>query len=198
MTKQGPAEFRSPGSFCSWLSKHHSKTPELIVRIYRNHAAYKGITYGQALDAALCFGWIDGVRRSFDDDSFTIRFSPRRPGSIWSLVNVSHAQRLIKAGRMARPGLSAFQARDPERTGVYSFEQRPTELSPAHIREFRAKKKAWEFFQGQAPWYRRTSAYWVMSAKRVETREKRLGVLITCSGRGEPNPALARPQKPGR
>lgn len=196
MTKQNPAEFRSPGSFRSWLVKNHDTTSALIVRIFRNHAAHTGITYAQALDEALCFGWIDGVRRSFNNDSFTIRFSPRRPASIWSLVNVAHAQRLIKVGRMARPGLVAFQARDRKRTGVYSFEQRPSELSAAHVRKFRADTKAWQFFQGQAPWYRRTSAYWVISAKREETREKRLGILIACSGRGQPIPALARQRKP--
>ncbi|HEX7573901.1 MAG TPA: YdeI/OmpD-associated family protein [Bacteroidota bacterium] len=198
MTKQIPAEFRSPGSFRSWLTRNRASTPELIVRLYRTHAGDRGITYAQALDEALCFGWIDGVRRSFDKDSFTTRFSPRRPGSIWSLVNVAHAQRLIKEGRMAKPGLVAFQARDQKRTGVYSSEQRPSELAPAHVRKFRAEKRAWEFFQGQAPWYRRTSAYWVISAKREETREKRLGILIACSGRGEPIPALARPRKSGR
>jgi uncharacterized protein YdeI (YjbR/CyaY-like superfamily) len=198
MANQMPADFRTPASFRSWLAKNHAGTPELIVRLYRTHAVNKGITYAQALDEAICFGWIDGVRRRFDKDSFTVRFSPRRPGSIWSLVNVSHAQRLIKDGRMARPGLVAFQARDKKRTGVYSFEQRPSDLSAAHVRKFRAEKEAWEFFQGQAPWYRRTSAYWVISAKREETREKRLGILIACSGRGEPLPALARPRKPDR
>lgn len=197
MATEEPADFRSPASFRSWLVKNHDTSSELIVRIFRKYAAHAGITYAQALDEALCFGWIDGVRRSFDKDSFTIRFSPRRPGSIWSLVNVAHAQRLIKEGRMAKTGLVAFQARDQKRTRVYSFEQRPSELSAAHVRKFRAEKKAWEFFQGQAPWYRRTSAYWVISAKREETREKRLGILIACSGRGEPIPALARPRKSG-
>ena len=192
-----PADFHSPASFRSWLKKNHASTSALIVRLYRNHAENKGITYAQALDEALCFGWIDGVRRSFDKDSFTVRFSPRRGGSIWSLVNVGHAQRLIKDGRMAKSGLVAFQSRDEKRTGVYSFEQRPTKLSPGHVRKFRSEKKAWEFFQSQAPWYRRTSAFWVMSAKREETREKRLGILIACSGRGAPIPALARPKKSG-
>jgi uncharacterized protein YdeI (YjbR/CyaY-like superfamily) len=197
MATEEPADFHSPASFRSWLKKNNASTAALIVRLYRNHAANKGITYAQALDAALCFGWIDGVRRSYDKDSFTVRFSPRRGRSIWSLVNVARAQRLIKEGRMATPGLVAFQARDRKRTGVYSFEQRPSELSAAHVRKFRAEKKAWEFFQGQAPWYRRTSAYWVISAKREQTREKRLGILIACSGRGEPIPALARPGKTG-
>ena len=171
-----PADFHSPASFRSWLKKNHASTSALIVRLYRNHAENKGITYAQALDEALCFGWIDGVRRSFDKDSFTVRFSPRRGGSIWSLVNVGHAQRLIKDGRMAKSGLVAFQSRDEK---------------------FRSEKKAWEFFQSQAPWYRRTSAFWVMSAKREETREKRLGILIACSGRAAPIPALARPKKSG-
>ena len=197
LATEEPKDFRSPGSFRSWLKKHHASASALIVRLYRNHAANKGITYAQALDEALCFGWIDGVRRSFDKDSFTIRFSPRRPGSIWSRVNVAHVQRLIQEGRMAGPGLVAFQARDEKRIGVYSFEQRPTELSPGLARKFRAERKAWEFFQSQAPWYRRTSSFWVMSAKREETQERRLGILIACSGRGAPIPALARPKKSG-
>jgi uncharacterized protein YdeI (YjbR/CyaY-like superfamily) len=196
MSEKSPGDFRTPASFRSWLSKNHAHTSELIVRLYKTHAAPKGITYAQALDEALCFGWIDGVRRSLDKDSFTTRFSPRRTKSIWSRVNVAHVKRLIKEGRMAGPGLVAFQARDHQRTGIYSFEQRPSTLSPAHTRRFRAEKKAWEFFQKQAPWYRRTSSFWVMSAKREETREKRLGILIDCSARGKSIPALARDRKP--
>ena len=196
MAKQTPREFRTPASFRSWLKKNHACSSELIVRLYRAHAAGKGITYAQALDEALCFGWIDGVRRSFDTDSFTTRFSPRRPRSIWSNVNVQHVQRLIKEGRMAKPGLAAFDARDKKRTGIYSFEQRPSELSPALGKKFRAQKKAWAHFQSRPPWYKRVSIFWVMSAKREETRDKRLGVLIACSGRGEPIPALARERKP--
>jgi uncharacterized protein YdeI (YjbR/CyaY-like superfamily) len=111
-------------------------------------------------------------------------------------VNVQHVQRLIKEGRMAKPGLAAFDARDKKRTGIYSFEQRPSELSPALGKKFRAQKKAWAHFQSRPPWYKRVSIFWVMSAKREETRDKRLGVLIACSGRGEPIPALARERKP--
>ena len=197
MTRQTPADFRSPAAFRTWLSKHHANSPALLVRVHRNHAAHRGITYAQALDEALCFGWIDGVRRSLDGDSFSIRFSPRRPGSIWSRVNVSHVKRLIKAGRMTGPGLAAFQARDPRRTALYSFENRPSKLAPALSRRFRSKKRAWEYFQRQAPWYRRTSIYWVMSAKREDTRERRLGILIACSGAGKSIPALARNREPG-
>jgi uncharacterized protein YdeI (YjbR/CyaY-like superfamily) len=198
MEKRIHMEFRNPAAFRSWLKKNHAASPELTVRTYRVHAANKGTTYAQALDEALCFGWIDGVRRSLDKDSFTIRFSPRRPRSIWSNVNVQHVQRLIKEGRMAGPGLAAFEARDHTRTGIYSFEQRPSELPPALGKKFRAHKKAWAHFQARAPWYRRVSIFWVMSAKREETRDKRLGVLIACSGRGEPIPALARARKPSR
>ena len=198
MKIKGPQDFPTPAAFRAWLKKNHAIKDELIVRLYRVHAADRGITYRQALDEALCFGWIDGVRRSLDKDSFTIRFSPRRQRSIWSLINVAHVKRLIASGRMTRPGLVAFQARDRKRTGVYSFEQRPSVLSPALIREFRRNKKAWEFFQGQPPWYRRTSSYWVRSAKRKETREKRLSVLIDCSARGRPIPALAWNRKPDR
>ncbi|HMK38147.1 MAG TPA: YdeI/OmpD-associated family protein [Bacteroidota bacterium] len=198
MTKKSPGSFASPAAFRAWLKKNHAGTDELIVRLYRVHAADRGITYRQALDEALCFGWIDGVRRSLDTDSFTIRFSPRKPRSIWSLINVAHVKRLIASGRMTRPGLLAFRARDSKRTGVYSFEQRPSKLSPAHVRKFRRNRKAWDFFQDQAPWYRRTSSFWVMNAKREETREKRLDLLIACSARGKPIPALAWGRKPGR
>ncbi len=196
MAEQLPAEFRTPAAFRSWLKKNHSVSPELIVRTYRVHASNNGITYAQALDEALCFGWIDGVRHSLDKDSFTVRFSPRKPRSTWSYVNVRHAVRLITEGRMEKPGLAAFEARDRKRTGIYSFEQRPTELSPALGKKFRDQKKAWAFFQARAPWYKRVSIFWVMSAKREETRKKRLGILIACSGRGEPIPALARERKP--
>jgi uncharacterized protein YdeI (YjbR/CyaY-like superfamily) len=196
MNRKRPGEFRAPEEFRSWLEKHHARTPELIIRLYRTHAADKGITYAQALDEALCFGWIDGVRRSLDRDSFTARFSPRRQRSIWSRVNGIHARRLIKEGRMAKPGLAAYQARDHQRTGVYSFENRPSKLAPALSKKFRSEKNAWEFFQRQAPWYRRTCMYWVMSAKREETRERRLGLLIACSDLGKPIPALARERKP--
>ena len=150
------------------------------------------MTYAQALDESLCYGWIDGVRWSLDRDSYTIRFTPRRPRSIWSRINVGHVQRLIREGRMARPGLIAFQKRDRRRTGIYSFERRPMELSVPLGRKFRSQKTAWTFFQHQPPGYRRICTYWVMSAKREETRRNRLDVLIDCSERGRPIPALAR------
>jgi uncharacterized protein YdeI (YjbR/CyaY-like superfamily) len=186
-----PTSFRTPAAFRAWLAKDHARVAELLVRCFKVHAADLGITYAQALDEALCYGWIDGVRRGVDADSFSIRFTPRKPTSHWSRVNVAHVERLTKAGRMARPGLDAFARRTEARTGVYSFE-RPCELAPTHIKAIRANRTAWDFYQSQAPWYRRTTAHWVMSAKREGTRQNRLAQLIDCSARGKPIPPLDR------
>jgi uncharacterized protein YdeI (YjbR/CyaY-like superfamily) len=188
---RSPTSFRTPAAFRAWLAKNHAKVAELIVRCRKVHAADRGITYAQALDEALCHGWIDGVRRSLDADSFSIRFTPRTPKSNWSRVNVAHVARLTKAGRMAQPGLDAFARRTEDRTGVDSFERRD-ELAPAHLETIRASRAAWDYYQRQAPWYRRTTARWVMSAKLEGTRAKRLAQLIDCSARGEPIPPLDR------
>jgi uncharacterized protein YdeI (YjbR/CyaY-like superfamily) len=190
---QGAAltSFRSQAALRAWLKKNHGRETELILRCFKVHAADQGVTYAQALDEALCFGWIDGVRRSVDAHSFSIRFTPRKPTSIWSRVNISHVERLTRAGRMMQPGLAAFAARTEARTGVYSFE-RETELAPAYATLFRANNAAWDYYQAQAPWYRRTSTHWVMSAKKSETRERRLAQLIDCSSRREPIPQLDR------
>jgi uncharacterized protein YdeI (YjbR/CyaY-like superfamily) len=163
------------------------------VRLFKVHTAHRGLTYAQALDEALCFGWIDGVRRGCDEDTFAIRFTPRKPRSTWSRVNVAHVERLVAAGRMAKPGRTAYAAREAERTGLYSFERRAMTLAPAYARAFRAHAAAWTFFQAQAPWYRRTCTYWVMSAKKEETRGKRLAQLVACSARRTRIPQLARP-----
>lgn len=194
MTPSAPTVFKTPAAFRTWLEKNHAKAAELTVRLFRVHAASRGMTYRQALDEALCFGWIDGVRRSFDESSFTIRFTPRKPRSIWSRINVAHVERLLAAGRMAKPGLAAFEKREESRTGLYSFERRAMALAPAYLEAFRASEAAWAYFQEQAPWYRRTSAYWVMSAKKPETRAKRLAILIDCSAKRTPIPQLARPR----
>jgi uncharacterized protein YdeI (YjbR/CyaY-like superfamily) len=188
---KSPTSFRTPAAFRAWLAKNHAKVAELLVRCYKVHAADRGITYAQALDEALCYGWIDGVRRSLDADSFCIRFTPRKLKSNWSRVNVAHVARLTKAGRMAEPGLDAFARRTEAPTGVYSFE-RQNELAPTHIKTLRASTAAWEFYQRQAPGYRRTTAHWVMSAKRDETQKKRLAQLIDCSARRKPIPLLDR------
>lgn len=193
MINTGPllTTFRTPAAFRTWLTRNHAKSRELILRCYKKHAAERGLTYAQALDEALCFGWIDGIRRSVDADSFSVRFTPRKPRSIWSRVNIAHVERLMAAGRMTKPGLDAFALRDEQRTGIYAFE-RQSELEPAFAATFRADKAAWRYYQKQAPWYRRTSTHWIMSAKKEETRAKRLALLIECSARGEPIPQLDR------
>jgi uncharacterized protein YdeI (YjbR/CyaY-like superfamily) len=176
---------------------HHADTPALLLRLFKVHAAHRGITYPQALDEALCFGWIDGVRRSLDADSFSQRFTPRTPRSIWSRVNIAHVERLKKSGRMAPAGLTAFNARDERRTAMYSFEQRRPELAPASVKTFRANAAAWAFYAAQPPGYRRITAHWVMSAKREETRAKRLGILMDCAAKGARIPQLTAGPKKG-
>jgi len=187
-----PIHFATPAAFRAWLRRHHASAAGIVVRIARKHAAGAGISYSQALDEALCYGWIDGVRRRFDAESFTIRFTRRKPGSIWSRRNVEHAERLARTGRMAAAGLKAFAARTSARSGVYSFEQRPTRLTRAQLAIFRKQRGAWAWYRQEAPWYRRTSSFWVLSAKRAQTRERRLAILIACSARGERIPPLRR------
>lgn len=180
-----PVTFTSAARFRAWLRTNHRKAEELLVRIRKVDSSRAGITYAEALDEALCYGWIDGVRRRIDDDSFSIRFTPRKPKSIWSRINVAHIARLKAGGRMRPAGLAAFAAREEHRTGIYSFEQAPKELTAGYLRRFRADRGAWTWFQAQAPWYRRVTTHWVVSAKREETRERRLAQLIASSARGQ-------------
>src|SRR5215211_3256890 len=133
--------FSSPAQFRQWLEQNHDRATELLVRFHKKSSGKKSITYAEALDEALCFGWIDGVRRNLNETSYTIRFTPRKPKSIWSLVNVKHVERLQKEGRMQAAGLEAYARRDPKRTGIYSFENRPRDLSPAYEKIFRENKK---------------------------------------------------------
>jgi len=184
--------FRDPAGFRAWLERHHDSETELVVRLYKVHAKEKGLTYTQALDEALCFGWIDGVRRGGDEESFSIRFTPRKSKSTWSAVNIKRVAELEAAGRMHESGLAAFRKRSAERSGIYAYENRQTELSADYEKQFRADRRAWDFFQKQAPWYRRTSIYWVMSAKKEETRERRLTSLIEFSAKRKPIPQLDR------
>jgi len=180
-----PRFFANQIQFHAWLAKNHSSQKELLAGFHKKSSGTKSITYPEALDEALCFGWIDGVRKSFDKDSYTIRFTPRKPKSIWSNINVRHIERLKKEGRMQAAGLAAFDARDPKRTGIYSFENRPRELSKEYQQIFRANRQGWEFFNAQAPFYKRTVAFWVMSAKKEETQLSRLNRLIDASARGK-------------
>jgi len=188
-----PQAFRSAAAFRAWLRRNGKRETALVVRLFKVDHRHRGMTYGEALDEALCWGWIDGVRHPHDAESFTVRFTPRKPRSIWSRVNIAHVERLIREGRMAKAGLDAYARREAERTGLYSFEQAALRLAPAYARALRADAAAHRFFTAQAPWYRRTSTYWVMSAKREETRAKRFAQLLACSAKGVRVPPLARP-----
>ena len=190
--KAGPRTFNSAAAFRAWLVRSHRTSKELVVRCFKVGASAQGLTYVEALHEALCFGWIDGVRRGHDEVSYTVRFTPRKRGSIWSRVNVAKMEMLISEGRVAPAGLAAFEAREVSRTAVYSFEREAMQLAPEHVKLFRARQEAWDYFQGRPPGYRRTSVYWVMSARRTETRFRRLAVLIKCSAAGRSIPVLDR------
>jgi uncharacterized protein YdeI (YjbR/CyaY-like superfamily) len=194
--------FSAQREFRKWLAENHAAASELLVGFYKKSSGKKGATYAQALDEALCYGWIDGVRRSIDADSYMIRFTPRKAKSIWSLVNVGHVQRLRKAGKMADSGLKAFAAREQHRTGIYSFEQKRAGLAAKYKKLFRANQRAWQFFAMQAPWYQRTAGYWVSSAKQEDTRMGRLAKLVEVSANGRRldhlTPKAARKSAPSR
>jgi uncharacterized protein YdeI (YjbR/CyaY-like superfamily) len=170
--------FSDRQAFRAWLERHGRTEKELNLRCYKTHAKDRGLTYKEALDEALCFGWIDGVRRSLDEDTFTQRFSPRKADSYWSAVNIRRFGELDKEGRVRPPGREAFDRRSREAKGRYSFESRPKALAPSYMKKLRARERAWRFFARQPPGYRRLMAFWVMSAKRPETRERRLEILI--------------------
>lgn len=176
--------FKSAAAFRAWLERHHATERELFVGFYKKASGRAGITYAEAVDEALSFGWIDGVKRRVDEFSYQHRFTPRTAKSIWSRINIQHAGRLIKTGRMTPAGRKAFAARDPKRSEVYSFENAPRQLPPTGERRFRADRAAWDFFQRQPPGYRRVATFWVVSAKKTETQTRRLEQLIADSRAG--------------
>jgi uncharacterized protein YdeI (YjbR/CyaY-like superfamily) len=180
-----PTFFAVPADFRAWLEENHERESELLVGFYKKATGRPSITWPEAVDEALCFGWIDGIRRSLGDESYTIRFTPRKPRSTWSAVNIERAKELVAKGRMRPAGLAAFEARSDDRSAIYSYEQRhEARLAPGEEREFRANERAWEFFQGQPPSYRKPALWWVVSAKREETRARRLRTLIDDSASG--------------
>jgi len=176
-----PTYFATAAGFRSWLEVHHAKATEIVLGFYNKASGRGGITYPEALDEALCFGWIDGVRKRIDEHGYSIRFTPRKSVSIWSLVNVRHYERLAKLGRVRSAGQAAYERRDPKKTGVYSFENRPKKLPTAMEKMFRTNQKAWAFWQTQPPGYQRLTIWWVMSAKQSQTQQRRLASLITKS-----------------
>jgi len=186
-----PRFFATPGDFRAWLARHHETAGELLVGFYKRASGRPSITWPESVDEALCFGWIDGVRRSIDDQSYSIRFTPRRKGSIWSAVNIERARALQRLGRMAVAGLAAFEVRRDDRSAIYSYERRRTaELPPEMRKALEANARARKDFEARPPWYRRATAHWVVSAKKEKTRQQRLATLIDCSVRGVPVPPL--------
>lgn len=180
-----PEFFATQAAFRRWLEGHYASKTELWVGFWKKESGRKGMTYEQAVEEALCYGWIDGLAKGHDERSYKQRFTPRKATSVWSAINIGKVERLKAAGRMAPPGLAAFENRDPKRTGLYSFENRDVKLSPVFEKRLRASRKAWTFFAAQPPGYRRLMAFWVMSARREETRERRLAQLIARSTAGE-------------
>jgi uncharacterized protein YdeI (YjbR/CyaY-like superfamily) len=191
-----PRFFPTLPAWRAWLEENHGEAQELWVGLYKRDSGRPSITWPEAVDGALCFGWIDGVRKSVDTISYKIRFTPRKPRSIWSAINVKRATELSTLGFMHPAGLAAFQKREAKRSGIYAYEQRKAaELPAAYEKKFRANQAAWKFFRAQAPWYRRTATYWVISAKREETRWKRLASLIEDSAHQRTISQLTRPAK---
>jgi uncharacterized protein YdeI (YjbR/CyaY-like superfamily) len=192
-----PLFFPTPASFRTWLQKNHATETELWVGYYKKVSGKQSITWEQAVLEALCFGWIDGVRQSIDEESFRQRFTPRKKGSTWSLVNVNHVKRLTKEGLMHPAGLAAFQARTANKTGIYSAENRDKAVLPPELeKRFKAEKKAWKNFQAMAPSYKSAAIWLVISAKQEATREKRLQELIECSAKGTTIKTLTRKSVP--
>ena len=179
-----PRFFKTPGHLRRWLEKNHASATELWIGMYRKASGKGGMSYEEALEEALCFGWIDGLRKRLDEESYVQRFTPRTANSYWSAVNITRVTELKAAGRMHAAGDAAFERRDKSRTGAYSFERQTAKLEPTHEAQFQANTKAWTFFASQAPWYRRVAVHWVTSAKRAETRQRRLETLIKDSAAG--------------
>ena len=181
--------FNAGGEFHAWLESNHDRASELLLGFYKKSAGKKGITYPDALDEALAFGWIDGVRRGVDEERYTIRFTPRKARSIWSNVNVKRVGELIAAGRMKDPGLATFAKRAAERSGIYAYEREAIELDAAAMKALKADRAALAFHEKQPPAYRRLVAHWVMRAKKPETRARRLQILIANAREGKRIPS---------
>jgi uncharacterized protein YdeI (YjbR/CyaY-like superfamily) len=177
-----PAFFRSADAFRQWLERHSGVKQELLVGFYKTGSGKTSITWPESVDEALCFGWIDGVRKRIDDVSYTIRFTPRKPTSIWSSVNIKRVAFLTEQGRMTPLGLKAFATRRENKSGIYSYEKRPDKLVEPYASMLAKKRPAHQFFAKQAPSYQRAAIWWVISAKKEETRLKRAQTLIELSG----------------
>jgi len=195
-TTAGPIFFATPAEFRAWLHEHHATKGEQWVGFHKKGSGRPSITWPESVDEALCYGWIDGLRKSIDDASYMIRFTPRKPDSNWSAVNIGRVAELTNQGRMKPAGLAAFARRRDETSAIYSYEQREqAALDEAEEQQMRANPAAWQFFQAQPRSYRQAAIRWVISAKKVETRQSRLARLIDDSAQGRTVPPLTRPTK---
>jgi uncharacterized protein YdeI (YjbR/CyaY-like superfamily) len=184
--------FKTPNDFRKWLERHHASERELWVGYYKKDSGKQSITWPESVDQALCFGWIDGIRKSVDAISYTTRFTPRQSRSTWSVVNIKRAEELIAEGLMQPAGLKAFAARTENRSGIYAYEQRGAGLPAPYEKRLKQHAAAWKFFQAQTPSYRKLASWWVVSAKREETRLKRLDKLVEDSAHGRTLPQYTR------
>ena len=185
-----PRFFATPRDFRAWLEKHHATATEVLVGYYKKASGKGGMVYPEALEQALCFGWIDGRVNTIDAVRYMQRFTPRRPRSYWSAVNVRKANALIASGQMAAHGLAVFRARGPAPPGRYSNENKDVTLDAAMLTRFKARRKAWAWFESQPPGFRRLAAHWVTSARREETRAVRFATLVDCAARGARPPGF--------
>jgi uncharacterized protein YdeI (YjbR/CyaY-like superfamily) len=176
--------FKTSSELRKWYKANHKNNSELWVGFYKKDSGKQSVTYPEALDETLCFGWIDGIRKRVDDEIYLIRFTPRKPKSYWSVVNIKKANALIKSGKMQEAGLKEFEKRDKKKSGSYSFERAKVKFSPAFEKKFKSNKLAWKNFQAMPPSYQKPATWWVMSAKQEETRLKRLQLLISDSENG--------------
>jgi len=187
-----PRFFRTPAELRAWFDANHTTQQELLLGYYKKTSGKPSVDWPQSVDEALCVGWIDGIRRSLDDERYTIRFTPRKPRSIWSAINIRRVEALTKEGRMRPAGLKAFEGRRENRSGVYSYEQRPEQLTPPYDAMVRKNKAGWKFFEAQPASYRRAVTWWVISAKKEETRVSRTKMLSDLCARAERHPQFVQ------
>lgn len=181
-----PHFFETPADFRKWMEKNHAAEPELLVGFYKTSTGKKSITWPESVDVALCYGWIDGVRKSLGEESYTIRFTPRRPGSIWSAVNIGKMESLIKQGFVKPEGVAAYEKRTEARSKIYSHEQKETAVLPHEMEtEFKQHPEAWAFFMAQAPSYRKAVLHLIASAKQEKTKQSRFEKLLEASKQGK-------------
>ena len=177
--------FETPADFREWLSQHYDKQTEQWIGLYKKATNKPSITWSESVDQALCFGWIDGLRKKIDEESYKIRFTPRRANSVWSAVNLKKMKELIAQGLMQPPGLEIYEKRDPAKEQIYGYEQKATTLPEPYLQQLKANEKAWDFFSNAAPFYKKQMTHWISSAKKEETKQRRLLKLIEYSEAGK-------------